>query len=431
MRRLGSRGPEQLPYFHISTFCFLLFTVRLAVFSHKPCWPCAGSPTGYATDGGFPFQMKALSELFDETRLLLPCHPRVNGAGEIALEGHRLSVAPLSKRSGSSFSSKLSFVPWLLLNGGRMLRELRRADAVHAPIPGDVGTVGMVLAFLFRRRLFVRHCGNWLRPVTLAERFWRSFMETFAGGRNVMLATGGAGEPPSRKNANVRWIFSSSLTREELASQARARLHPSNGELRLILVARQEKAKGGGTIIQSLPLLARRFPETSFDIVGEGTAVPEFKRLAQGLGIADRVHFSGRLNHEQVLQHLRDADLFLFPTTSSEGFPKAVLEALACGLPVVATRVSALPQVLGSGCGLLIDEATPEAVACGIEQAMSHPARYEAMSRKAIQTARQYSLEAWRDTIGNHLAAAWGPLREAQKSAVCGPIVRSPVVPGQ
>jgi glycosyltransferase involved in cell wall biosynthesis len=302
---------------------------------------------------------------------------------------------------------------WFFRCAPTILREFRNADAVHAPIPGDIGTVGMLLAWVFRKPLFVRHCGNWLRPVTLAERFWRWFMETFAGGRNVMLATGGAVEPPSRKNSNVRWIFSSSLTRNELASQARTREHPSNGKLRLIIVARQERAKGAGTVIQSLPLLCGRFPEVSFDIVGEGSAIPEFKQLAQDIGVADRVRFSGKLNHEKVLEHLQNADLFPFPTTSSDGFPKAVLEALASGLPVVATKVSVLPQLLGNGCGIILDEATPEAVARGIDEVLAGRAQYENMSRKAIETARQYSLEAWRDQIGTMLRDAWGSLREA------------------
>ena len=121
--------------------------MKLAVFSHKPCWPCTGSPTGYATDGGFPFQMKALSELFDETRLLVPCYSRVHGAGEIALEGPNLNVVPLSPRRGSGLSAKLSFLPWLLWSAPAMFRELLGADAVHALIPGDVGTVGMLGAW--------------------------------------------------------------------------------------------------------------------------------------------------------------------------------------------------------------------------------------------------------------------------------------------
>lgn len=409
----------------LSTFsiCF----VKLVVFSHKPCWPSPGSPSGYATDGGFPFQMKALSELFDETRVLVPCYPQGIATGEIALVGQNLHIVPLSPRHGAGMNSKLNFLPWLMRNSSTILRELRQADAVHTPIPGDVGTVGMLGACFFRKPLLVRHCGNWLQPVTLAEKFWCWFMETFAGGRNVMLATGGALEPPSRKNSNVQWIFSSSLTQNELAGQARPRQHPPNGQLRLIHVARQEKAKGAGTVIQSLPLLARRFSGVSFEIVGEGFAILEFKKLAAGAGVGGRVHFSGKLNHEQVMHRLQDAHLFTFPTTSSDGFPKSVLEALASGLPVVATPVSVLPRLLGNGCGVLVHEATPVAVAQGIEQALSNPAQYEAMSRKAIETARQFSLEAWRDRIGGMLTKAWGPLKAEesrnQKSVVSGPVV--------
>lgn len=396
--------------------------MKLAIFSHKPCWRCPSSPTGFATDGGFPFQMQALSELFDATRLFVPVKDHAAAAGEIPLCGHNLTVVPLTTRSGSDLTSKLSFMPWLLRNSVTILRQIRWADAVHTPIPGDVGTVGMLLAGAFRKPLLVRHCGNWTRPVTVAEKFWRWFMETTAGGRNVMLATGGAAAPPSQKNPNVQWIFSSSLTQHELDSYASPRSWPllepegeacptGNG-VRLCIVARQEKAKGAGVIIQALPLLVRRFAYVSLDIVGEGSAIPEFRRLAQEQGVAERVHFAGKLNHEDVMEQLKKATLFVFPTSSSDGFPKAVLEGLASGLPVVATRVSVLPKLLGTGCGLLIDEATPEAVARGVEAALCDSANYEAMSRQAIATARQFSLESWRDTIGGYLAEAWGKLKE-------------------
>lgn len=383
----------------------------LTVFSHKPCWQSANSPTGVATDGGFPFQMASLSELFDETRLLVPVSPQAPGTSETSLAGHNLRVVPLSTRRGSGFSSKLSFLPWLQWNGPAMFRELLAAEAVHAPIPGDVGTVGMLGACLLRRPLFVRHCGNWTKPVTAAEKFWRWFIERFAGGRNVMLATGGTPAPPSSKNPKVHWIFSSSLTQRELSAYASPRSYPSNSGIHLVHAARQETAKGAGRVIRSLPILAQRFPKVSFEIIGEGSAIPEFTRLAQEVGVAARVQFTGKLSHEEVMQRLKDATLFVFPTSASDGFPKVVLEGLASGLPVVATRVSVLPQLLGSGCGMLIDEATPEAVACAIEAALRDPAGYEAMSRKAVATARQYSLEAWRDTIGGYLTAAWGPLK--------------------
>jgi glycosyltransferase involved in cell wall biosynthesis len=126
-------------------------------------------------------------------------------------------------------------------------------------------------------------------------------------------------------------------------------------------------------------------------------------------GVDDRVTFHGAVNHDSVIKLLRRADVFCYPT-SSEGFPKVVLEALACGLPIVTTRVSVLPQLV-DGCGVLLDDITPAAVAQAILTSLSDTDRYHAWSSCAVSRAGHYSLERWRDTIGEALQAAWGPLQ--------------------
>ena len=75
----------------------------------------------------------------------------------------------------------------------------------------------MVLAAVAGKRLFVRHCGDWSRRKTVAEGFWKWFMETYADESNVMLATGGSEAPPSATARDLRWIFSTSLKESELA----------------------------------------------------------------------------------------------------------------------------------------------------------------------------------------------------------------------
>ncbi|HEY7912481.1 MAG TPA: glycosyltransferase family 4 protein, partial [Blastocatellia bacterium] len=125
-------------------------------------------------------------------------------------------------------------------------------------------------------------------------------------------------------------------------------------------------------------------------------------------GLGDRVKFHGKVDHTRLMNLLRRADLFCYPTRASEGFPKVVHEALACGLPVVTTRVSVLPQVIGSGCGVLIEKAAPAEVARAVQYSLEDATRYRAMSAEALETARQYSLEQWRDTIGDMLRTAWG-----------------------
>lgn len=355
--------------------------------------------------------MRALSELFDETVIVAPVSGAANRPGERALTGQRLSVVPLTLPGGADWQRKVRLPFWLLQNGPRLVTEIVKADAVHTPIPGDLGTLGMLLAWVLGKPLFVRHCGNWAVQRTLAERFWHWFMERTAGGRNLMLATGASDEPPSTRNSALRWIFSTSLTAREMRAWQTPRTFPSNRAPRLITVCRQERGKGVEIVLPSLPQLQQHFPGLTYDVVGAGSALTEFQAMAQTLGLTHCVTFHGQLDQNSVLRLLQKADLFCFPTRS-EGFPKVVLEALACGLPVITTRVSALPKLIGSGGGVLLDEASPAALVTAVRDCLADPDRYEPMAAQAQAQAQQYTLENWRDEIGELLAAAWGPLRE-------------------
>jgi glycosyltransferase involved in cell wall biosynthesis len=235
-------------------------------------------------------------------------------------------------------------------------------------------------------------------------------MERFAGGRNVMLATGGQPEPPSSRNPRVQWIFSTSLTEKELNETARPRkITDGQSHARLIIACRQDEAKGTGRVIAALPLIMRRFPDATLDVVGDGPDLPRFRALAAEAGVAGHVRFHGKFGHQRVLELLGQAEMFCYPTAASEGFPKAVLEALACGLPVVTTPVSVLQPLIAGGGGVLLDNTTPECIAQAVVRCFGSPDSYRAMSERAIETARSYSLESWGDSIRRTLEAAWGP----------------------
>jgi len=267
----------------------------------------------------------------------------------------------------------------------------------------------MLLAYVLRKPLFVRYCGNWFAQTTPAQHFWKWFMERSAGGRNVMMATGGDSRPPSDRNPAARWIFSTTLTVNELRELQRGRMRRARPAARLITVCRQEAGKGTELLIDSMPLIRRDHPDAHLDIVGDGEALPELRARAAASSAADRIHFHGSVDHDTVLDLLRGADLFCYPT-ATEGFPKAVLEALACGLPVVTTKVSVLPHLVNE-CGVLLDAVTPQALSQAVSTCLSEPHAYETMSIRAMERAQAYSLERWRDTIGDTLRSAWGPLQ--------------------
>lgn len=380
--------------------------MHLVVISHKLCWKSANSPSGYVTDGGFPLQMEAISELFTSTELVAPCELAGSVEGVSPLRGNNLHVTPLAVPKGRGFRRKIDMLLWVLKNGPIIWRSVRSADAVHTPIPGDVGTVGMIVALIMSKPLFVRHCGNWLMPRTTAERFWKWSMEYFAGTRNVMLATGGAAEPPTQRNPNVKWIFSTSLRSDQMADN-RLRMPPRDGRLKIIIACRQEERKGTDAVITSMPSILASFPSASLDIVGGGSLLEKLREQSVSCGVADRVIFHGKVEQSEVLDLLRQAHVFCYPTSASEGFPKVVLEALASGLPVITTKVSVLPQLIGNSCGVLLDEPSSRAIADAVKTICLDEAKYHQMSSKAVETARQYTLENWRDSIGETLREAW------------------------
>ena len=118
--------------------------------------------------------------------------------------------------------------------------------------------------------------------------------------------------------------------------------------------------------------------------------------------------FHGAMTHEDVLALLRQEDVFCLPTVENESVRQTVIEALACGLPVVAAR---MPFLVGQKCAVLLKDNTPEALAYAVASCLREPERYRMMSIEARRTVQGYSLERWREIIRERLEQAWGPLQ--------------------
>jgi len=386
--------------------------VNLLVISHKETWSDQQSPTGFSTKGGFPFQMEALSELFDETQILSLQRASDPPPGLVPLTGNHLQVKTLPEPQGHDLKRKLR----LLLHLPRWLmtvwHEVAKADAVHTPLPGDLGTVGMIVALLQKKQLFVRHCGRWGISSSVFDGWLQRFLERIAGSRNVVMATGGADHPPSSRNPAISWIFSTALTAAELDETPTAKPWKLGEPLRLVTVGSLLPGKNISALIVALPELHARNPELSLEVIGTGRLLEDLQQQTRQLGLEEIVFFSGNLSHDEVLAHLSQSHVFVFPT-HSEGFPKALLEAMACGLPIVASPVSVIPSLLEGGAGLLLNGQDAASIANALADLLSDPEKMAAMGRLARQRAQSYTLERWRDEIGQRLSEAWGePLKQ-------------------
>ncbi len=171
--------------------------------------------------------------------------------------------------------------------------------------------------------------------------------------------------------------------------------------LRLLQACRFIRKKGLDVTLRATALLRDRGLDVELDLAGDGGARAGLERLAADLGLARRVRFLGFLPNDRLLQSLGGYDVFLHPsrTTTSgdrEGIPNAMLEAMAAGVPVAATRHSGIPEAVSDGVeGLLVPEDAPEDLADAVQTLIDDPDRYRAMSEAAHERIRsQFSSAA-------------------------------------
>lgn len=145
-------------------------------------------------------------------------------------------------------------------------------------------------------------------------------------------------------------------------------------ELRLASVGRLTAKKGFDTGIQALAQLKSKGTEVRYDIYGAGEQRSELEHLASSLGMKEQVHFQGWIAHDDVPRVLADSDALLVPSRTAEdgdkeGIPVVAMEALAIGVPVVATDHSGIPELVSDGVtGLLCREDDAEGMADAIDR---------------------------------------------------------------
>jgi glycosyltransferase involved in cell wall biosynthesis len=133
--------------------------------------------------------------------------------------------------------------------------------------------------------------------------------------------------------------------------------------LRLLAVGRLVAVKGQGVLVEAVARLARDGVDVVATLVGDGPRRAGLEALARDLGVADRIQFAGRVGQDDIRRFYAEADVFCLPSFA-EGIPVVLLEAMASGVPVVASRITGIPELIEDGrSGVLVPPGRRAALA--------------------------------------------------------------------
>lgn len=155
----------------------------------------------------------------------------------------------------------------------------------------------------------------------------------------------------------------------------------SDGMKNVVFIGRLVFNKGAQYIVEAAPMVIARYPNTKFIIVGDGPMKSYLEKLSKKLGVTHAFKFLGTVPSIQEI--FKQCDIFVRPSLT-EGMSLAVLEAMSCGLPVIATKVAGTPEIIiNNKTGILIDVKNVQQLADSILRLFSDPELLQSLSRNA------------------------------------------------
>ena len=178
---------------------------------------------------------------------------------------------------------------------------------------------------------------------------------------------------------------------DEGTAELRAHLGLGADDIVVLGVGRMVHKKGFDVLIRAIALLHELHGHVKAVLIGEGDLKAQWQKLAVDSGVADRVLFVGRVRYDQITRYYNMADMLAMPSVThpADGLNVCVLDAMACGKPIVASRVAGNPLVVADGInGIRVDEGRPEQLAHAIARLADAPvlrAKLGAASRKRVE----------------------------------------------
>ena len=292
-----------------------------------------------------------------------------------------------------SWLARFQMIPFIIVHAMAVARYARDCDVIHAQWTLSAG-VAWLSRVIHSRPIFVTLRGSDIFQVTrsrlltwLTRFVLRRCDHISAISQALADSTAAIDIPPSA----ISIIPSSGVDLNRFVPITNSR------ESLILYVGSLITRKGVVYLLEAMSQITRAYPSFRLFVVGEGPERSSLEKKTADMGLTERVTFTGRQPSDQVCQRIQRAKLLVLPSIE-EGIGYVLLEALACGTPIVASRVGGIPDVVTPEVGLLVPPANSDLLAEAVSQLLGDDKLWGEMSESARTRAEKH--------YGSHQIAA-------------------------
>ncbi len=358
-------------------------------------------------------QLDRWAALFDELVLCAPLGAGPPPPGYAPYQAANVRIVPVPSGGGNTLGEKLGMIKLLPAWVRTTRRVAKEVDGVHLRCPSNIGMVGIVSTWRATSRRHGFYAGVW--RAYDGEPYFFGLQRRLLGSRwfDGPVSVYAARNP---ERPNLEPFFSPSFTEaywEEAGPAADAKIAalgtPARpGPLRFVTVGRLTPNKNQRTVVEAMAKVVEAGVDAHLDVYGDGPCRPELEDLASSLGIADHVTFHGSVDHGEVLDAFRAADLHLL-STRQEGFGKVLLEGMVHATVPVFSESPLAEEISGGGSrGLVFAADDADGLAAHVVALVTDAPRWQAMAADARTYTAAMTLDRFADRVKETLERGWG-----------------------
>ncbi len=327
---------------HKVQLCIGIFTVKkVYLYNNK-----------YYTYGGFGDYLKGISARFEKVILAARVKEREPGKGFYEIDTINIEIVHLPQPNNEL--KNLVQLPAIFL---KALKHVKRMDIVHNRMPDYTGIMGAIACKIYRKPYFVQVIADWAieaQKITQSKKSLLGYflkydylfydrLERWACKKKLVFAQGDSCFEKHKNHSICHLVASTAHYDSDVVKNVPVKF--KNPVKKILTAGRLTGIKNQALLIRAIAALKQEHECWQLHILGFGPLEQKLKDLANELNVSDNIFFHGQIERGSALWNFFDeADVFIL-SSRSEGTPKVLLEAMARGLPVIASNVGGIPAI--------------------------------------------------------------------------------------